>query len=98
MEHIGLAAVLVCILVGAAVSQRVQGTIITLPMIYTALGLLIGSAGLGLIHMGLESPVISIVAEVTLAILLATDASRIDLPRRLHTKRTSAHARAFGRT
>jgi NhaP-type Na+/H+ or K+/H+ antiporter len=84
MEHVGFAAVLVCILIGAAVSRRVQGTIITLPMIYTVLGLLIGSAGLGLVHMGLDSEFIRIVAEVTLAILLATDASRIDLRRLWH--------------
>ena len=37
-ESVALVAVLLCILIAAAISKRIQGTIITLPMIYTLLG------------------------------------------------------------
>jgi NhaP-type Na+/H+ or K+/H+ antiporter len=74
-----LVAVLVCILVAAAISQRIQGTIITLPMVYTALGLILSGRVLGIIELDLESELIRIIAELTLILVLATDASRIDV-------------------
>ena len=77
MEYVGFIAILLCILAAGAVSRRIQGTIITLPMVYTALGLLIGSRGLGLVEMGLDSEVLRIIAELTLVLVLASDASRI---------------------
>ena len=78
-EGVGLVAVLVCILVAAAISRRIQGTIITLPMVYTVLGLILSGRVLGIIELDLESELIRIIAEVTLIIVLATDASRIDV-------------------
>ena len=48
-------------------------------MVYTALGLLIGSRGLGLVEMGLDNEVLRIIAELTLVLVLASDASRISL-------------------
>ncbi len=74
-----LVAVLVCILLAAAISQRIQGTIITLPMVYTALGLILSGRVLGIIELDLESELIRIIAELTLILVLATDASRIDV-------------------
>lgn len=79
MEHVGFIVVLLCILAAGVVSRRIQGTIITLPIIYTALGLLIGSWGLGLLEMSLDSEVLRIIAELTLVLVLASDASRINL-------------------
>ncbi len=87
MEYVGFISVLLCILAAGIVSRRVQGTFITMPIIYTALGLLIGSRGLGLVQMGLDSEVLRIVAELTLVLVLASDASRISIKllRRDHT-------------
>ena len=76
---VGLVAVLVCILVAAAISRRIQGTIISLPMLYTVLGLILSGRVLGIIELDLESELIQIIAEVTLIVVLATDASRIDV-------------------
>jgi NhaP-type Na+/H+ or K+/H+ antiporter len=79
METLGFVAVLLCILAAAAISRRVQGTILTLPMLYAAFGVLLGSLGLGLIHAEVESEGIRIIAELTLVMVLASDASRINL-------------------
>jgi NhaP-type Na+/H+ or K+/H+ antiporter len=79
METLGLVAILLCILAAAAISRRIQGTILTLPMLYAAFGLLLGSLGLGLIHADVESEGVRIIAELTLVMVLASDASRINL-------------------
>jgi NhaP-type Na+/H+ or K+/H+ antiporter len=76
---VALVAVLVCILLAAAISRRIQGTIITLPMLYTVLGLILSGRVLGIIELDLENELIQIIAELTLILVLATDASRIDL-------------------
>jgi NhaP-type Na+/H+ or K+/H+ antiporter len=79
METLGFVAVLLCILAAAAISRRVQGTILTLPMVYASLGVLLGGLGLDLIHAEVESEGIRIIAELTLVVVLASDASRINL-------------------
>ena len=78
-ESVALVAVLVCILIAAAISQRIQGTVITLPMVYTVLGLILSSRALGIIELDPEGELIRIIAEVTLVLVLATDASRINV-------------------
>ncbi len=78
-EVVGLVAVLVCVLLAAAISRRIQGTIITLPMVYTVLGLILSGRVLGIIEIDLENELIQIIAELTLIVVLATDASRIDV-------------------
>ena len=82
-ESLGLVAILFCVLVAAAISRRIQGTIITLPMVCTALGLILSGRVLGIIELGLENEIIQIIAEVTLILVLFTDASRIDVRRLL---------------
>ncbi len=79
MNELGLVAVTLCILAAAAISRRIQGTVLTLPMVYVGLGLLIGGRVLGIIELSLESEVVRIVAELTLVLVLASDASRIHL-------------------
>lgn len=81
MEYLGLFAALICILIAMAVARRIEGSIFTLPMIYTVMGLLIGSRGLGLITFNVENELISILIELTLVFVLATDAARINLRR-----------------
>jgi|LSQX01.1.fsa_nt_gb NhaP-type Na+/H+ or K+/H+ antiporter len=60
-------------------SQRLQRSWLTGPMIFTAVGLLAGSVGLGLFTVPLESTVIGHIAELTLAVVLFGDAARTDL-------------------
>jgi NhaP-type Na+/H+ or K+/H+ antiporter len=63
----------------AAVSRRLQGTSITAPIVFVGAGFLLGSEGLGWLHVTFGQDAISTLAEATLVVVLFTDASRIDL-------------------
>lgn len=62
----------------ALVSGRLSGTSVTAPMVFVSAGLLLGPAGAGLISGGVEEEGIRLLAEVTLGLVLFTDAVRID--------------------
>ena len=79
MESLGLLAVVICILLAAAISRRIQHTILTLPMVYTFFGIVLGGLVLDVIPLTPEDNLVEVIAELTLVIVLATDASRIDL-------------------
>jgi NhaP-type Na+/H+ or K+/H+ antiporter len=79
MEPISYVSLLLCTLFVAAVSRRIHNTIITVPMLCVVLGLLIGPIGLGFVDIPVGNEAVRIVAEVTLVMVLATDASRIRL-------------------
>ena len=74
-------AVLVFILIAATVSRRIQGTIITLPMVYTIMGLILSGLVFGVIRLDLDDEIIRIIAEFTLILVLFSDASRINVRR-----------------
>ncbi len=69
----------------ALVSGRLSMSPVTAPMVFTALGLAVGDAGLGWFDLGLEGEAVSILIEATLVLVLFTDAIRIDL-RKLRTE------------
>lgn len=52
---------------------------ITAPMIFVAVGILVGPLGLDLFKSSLDSELVQTIAEVTLVLILFTDASGIDL-------------------
>jgi NhaP-type Na+/H+ or K+/H+ antiporter len=82
MEETLLIALIAAFILGfGAVSRRIQTTVITAPMVFVVFGLLISEPILGLVHGELETEFVSIIAELTLVIILFTDASRIDLKR-----------------
>jgi NhaP-type Na+/H+ or K+/H+ antiporter len=71
---------LALILLGfAAVSRRIEGTPVTAAMLFTAAGLVVGVDALGLIDPAAEGLEVEVFAEATLAVVLFSDASRIDL-------------------
>ena len=74
-----LASVAVALLAYAAVSGRITGTSLTAPMVFTAFGLLVGSEVLGFIDLSPLGGSVQELAEATLAVVLFSDASRIDL-------------------
>lgn len=78
---IAVVFIILFVLNAAAVSRRIQTTSITLPMLYTVFGLILSEKGLGLINVDLENEFVQIIAELTLVLVLATDASRINLHR-----------------
>jgi len=77
--HWQLAAVAGVLLGYAAVSGRLEGTWLTGPMVFTAAGLVVGVEALGLVDPDADGSTVKVLAEATLAVVLFSDASRIDL-------------------
>lgn len=61
----------------ALVSSRLSLSPVTAPMVFTGVGLLAGTAGL--VDLELDGEVVTVLVEVTLTLVLFTDAIRIDL-------------------
>ncbi|MDJ0735911.1 MAG: cation:proton antiporter [Nostocaceae cyanobacterium] len=73
-----LAAIAIFVLGFGLISRRLEKSIFTPPMAYVTFGLVINSPALGLVkEVEITKEVIKIIAEITLAIVLFTDASRI---------------------
>ena len=79
--HWAVAIISLTLLAFAAISGRIAGTPITAAMIFTAVGLLVGSEALGLIDVPPAGETVKLLAEATLALVLFADASRIDVRR-----------------
>ncbi|MCZ4556416.1 cation:proton antiporter [Rhodococcus maanshanensis] len=67
------------LLVFAALSRRLAGTPITAPIVFTAAGLVLGGKSAGLIDVHVTAEAVKLLAEVTLALVLFSDAARVDL-------------------
>jgi sodium/hydrogen antiporter len=63
-----------------AVSGRLEGSPVTAPMVFAALGLALGKQALGWFEPASHGESVKTLAEVTLALVLFADASQIDLP------------------
>src|SRR5215217_1337209 len=60
-------------------SRRLEGTILTAPIVFVVAGMVLGPAGFGLVEFGLDDHTVLLVGAVALAIVLFTDAARINL-------------------
>ena len=76
-EDIALLAIF--ILVYSSVAGRVERSWISGPMIFTCFGLLISPSGFGLLTWSVDGETLSVLAEITLAMVLFTDASSANL-------------------
>ena len=74
-----LALVALALLGVAAISRRLSGTPITPAILFVAFGLLVGPEVLDGIDLSSTSATVRLLAEATLALVLFSDASRIDL-------------------
>lgn len=79
MESLTFVVIAAGILVFGAISERVQKSIFTPPIVFTGFGLLMGGHGLHLVDLELGEHAVHTLAELTLVLVLFTDASRIDL-------------------
>jgi NhaP-type Na+/H+ or K+/H+ antiporter len=79
MDTHGFAVIAAGVVLFGLVSKRLEGTIITAPMVFAVFGLLIGEAVFGLAHLDFGHGFIHGLAEVTLILVLFSDAARIDL-------------------
>ena len=74
-----LAIVALALIAVAAVSRRLSGTPITPAILFVSIGLLVGPKVLDEIDISSTSSTVRALAEATLALVLFSDASRIDL-------------------
>ncbi|MDD1696723.1 MAG: cation:proton antiporter [Methanoregula sp.] len=68
----------IAIFLYSLVSHRIEGSIITAPMIFVGIGLLVSPDGLDYISLGATNELVLIFAEIALVLILFSDAARID--------------------
>jgi NhaP-type Na+/H+ or K+/H+ antiporter len=81
MDLLSLAMITGGLLLYSLISGRLQGTIVTAPLVFIIFGFAIGGGGFNVAHVNVEHSAIHVVAELTLILVLFTDAARIDLSR-----------------
>lgn len=81
MELITVATIGALLLLYSLVSGRLEGTVLTAPLLFVGFGFFAGPGGLALTGIDIEHSAIHLVAELTLILVLFTDAARIDLNR-----------------
>lgn len=74
-----LPAIAMVLLGFAAISRRVAGTPITAPIVFTVSGLLLGVEAAGVVDVHATAEIVKLLAEVTLALVLFSDAAHVDL-------------------
>lgn len=77
-------------------SGRLKGTIVTAPLLFVAAGLVLGQFGFGLMEIDIGHGSIHMVAEITLILVLFSDASTIKLKKLLHYKTVPLRMLALG--
>ena len=78
---VALICVVVIVIAYSAVSKPLDLRGVTSAMVFTAIGLVVGVAGLGLVEVELDSVVAERLCELALVFLLFSDSTRIDLAR-----------------
>lgn len=81
MDPVMIVTAAVAFLAFGLVSRRLDGTLLTGPMLFAAFGLLAGPTGAGLITLQISNQGLHILAEITLVLVLFSDAASIDLRR-----------------
>ncbi len=79
MDAIAMLLIALALVAYGLVSRRLDGTVLTGPMLFCLFGLLSGSAYLDLIDINVGNEALHILAEVTLILVLFSDAASIDL-------------------
>ncbi len=74
----GITSVAIALIAFAVVSNRLSGTAITPAIVFVGIGYVIGNEGFDVIGSGLDTATIRSLAEVTLALVLFSDASTLD--------------------
>ena len=76
LHHIGV--ILLAVAIYAALSRRIELSVVTMPMVFTLFGFLIGQGGIEIVPMEAEHEFIHTIAEITLILVLFSDASRVN--------------------
>jgi NhaP-type Na+/H+ or K+/H+ antiporter len=79
MEPTAVALLALALFAWSLVSGRLEGTVLTAPMLFVAYGFFIGDGGLGLVEVEITHGLLHLIAELTLILVLFADAARIEL-------------------
>ena len=79
MDALSLAIIAGGLLLYSLISGRLQGTIVTAPLVFIVFGFAVGTGGLNLADIDPGHSTIHFIAEFTLILVLFTDAARIDI-------------------
>ncbi len=96
MEAFDIGVIAAFLIAYGLISGRVEHSPLTGPMFFVGFGLLIGSEGLDVLDLSLDSQAVELLAEATLALLLFSDASKIDVMRLRHDVALPARMLAIG--
>ena len=83
---VDLAVLASVVFVFGLVSRRLEGTVLTAPLVFVAAGVILGPAGLGLVEFKLDDHTVLLLGEIALAIVLFTDAARTKLSALRHNE------------
>jgi len=78
-DTLGFAVIAAAIILFALFAKRLENTVITPPLVFAAFGLIIGESVLGWADLKFENSFVHGLAEITLILVLFSDAARIDL-------------------
>jgi NhaP-type Na+/H+ or K+/H+ antiporter len=81
MDLLSLAIIVGGLLLYSLISGRLQGTIVTAPLVFIIFGFAVGPGGFNLTDVDVDHSAIHVIAEFTLILVLFADAARIDLDR-----------------
>jgi NhaP-type Na+/H+ or K+/H+ antiporter len=75
---VGLIIFSIAIFAYSLISHRIEGSMVTAPMIFVAIGLLVSPEGLDILSLGANNELILAFAELALVLILFSDAARIN--------------------
>ncbi len=81
LEHLLIILVALLFLGFGLVSKRINTTVITAPILFVTAGVILGPLGFGLVHIELDQHLLRLLLEITLVLVLFSDAAHIDLER-----------------
>ncbi|MGB6042108.1 MAG: cation:proton antiporter, partial [Pirellulales bacterium] len=79
MNTISIAIVTIVLIAYGLISRKLEGSMLTGPILFTVFGVIAGPAILGLIPLQISNEALYLLAEVTLILVLFSDAANIDL-------------------
>lgn len=79
MDHLAILTVIAGFLAFGLASGRIQASLLTGPMLFAGFGLLAGPAVFNLVPLQIDNAVLHFLAEITLILVLFSDAAKIDL-------------------
>jgi NhaP-type Na+/H+ or K+/H+ antiporter len=79
MDITAILAIMLALVAYGLISRKIEGSILTGPILFSALGLIAGPAAFGLIPLQISNEALHLLAEVTLILVLFSDAANIDL-------------------